>query len=200
MIFNKPNVHFFDNEWIEIIKEYLNGWTEIPLSTSSGYDIDELKFYDGLLGTLLKDTESLINNVPSYVNKDFVESWKYQGKLYRAIHGFCMLDENDEEIHIMPTVDYHGMISHWTDDYTFNGLMYKLSPDCEYIILETDTEVHLAFDVNKFRKAYNCEKAFTEKEREIIFPMYKENTKEYRMTINEFIRMKEQDINGKEKR
>ncbi len=200
MIFNKPNVNFFDNERIEIIKEYLNGWTEIPLSTSSGYDIDELKFYDGLLGTLLKDTEFLINNAPSYVNKDFVESWKYQGKLYRVIHGFCMLDENDEEKYIMPEVDYHGMISHWTDDYMFSGLKYKLPPDCEYIILETDTKGHLAFDVNKFRKTYNCENPFTEKECEIIFPMYKENTKEYRMTINEFIKMKEQDINGKEKR
>lgn len=194
MIFKKPNVHFFDNEWTEIIKKYLNGWTEIPLSTSSGYDIDELKFYDGLLGTLLKDTEFLINNVPSYVNKDFVESWKYQGKLYRVIHPHYVFDDDSVEPRtVMPEVNYHGMISHWTDDYTFNGLMYKLSPDCEYIILETDTEVHLAFDVNKFRKAYNCEKPFTEKEREIIFPMYKENTKEYHMTINEFIRMKNQE-------
>ena len=47
-----------------------------------------------------------------------------------------------------------------------------------------------AFDVNKFRKAYRCERHFTEREREIIFPMYKENIKEYRMTINEFVKLK----------
>ena len=195
------NMSFTDDEWKIIIIEYLRVWTSIPLTTNGDYDIENLKFFDGLLGTLLKHTESLLKEYPPFLDKEFVDSWKYQGKLYRVIHPHYVFDDDSVEPRtVMPEVNYHGMISHWTDDYTFNGLMYKLSPDCEYIILETDTEVHLAFDVNKFRKAYNCEKPFTEKEREIIFPMYKENTKEYRMTINEFIRMKEQDINGKEKR
>ena len=195
MIFDKPNVNFTDEEWIEIIKEYLNGWTEIPLNPSNGYDIDELKFYDGLLGTLLKDTEFFIKNDPTLVNKKFVGSWKYQGKLYRVIHPHYVFD-NDDYMHpriVMPDVEYHGMISHWTDDYTFKGLMYKLFDDVEYIILETDTKDRLAFDVNKFRKKHNCRKWNTEKEREIIFPMYRENTKEYRMTINEFMEIKKKE-------
>ena len=195
MIFDKPNVNFTDEQWIEIIKEYLNGWTEIPLHPTNGYNIDELKFYDGLLGTLLKDTEFFIKNDPTLLNKKFVDSWKYQGKLYRVIHPHYAFD-NDDYMHpriVMPDVEYHGMISHWTDDCTFKGLMYKLSPDSKYIILETDTEEHLAFDVNKFRKKYHCRKRNTEKEREIIFPMYRENTKEYRMTINEFIEIKKKE-------
>ena len=65
------------------------------------------------------------------------------------------------------------MISHWTDDYTFQGLMYKLNTETPYILLEADTQNHLAFDVNKFRREYNCENRFTAKEREIIFSMYK---------------------------
>ena len=194
MIFDKLNVNFTDEEWIQIIKEYLNGWTEIPLNSTNGYDIEELKFYDGLLGTLLKDTERFIKNDPTLLNKKFVDSWKYQGKLYRVIHKkYASYEDFCEGKLTMPEVEYHRMISHWTDDYTFKGLMYKLSADTEYIILETDTADHLAFDVNKFRKNYHCRNRNTEKEREIIFPMYRENTKEYRMTINEFVKMKKQE-------
>lgn len=192
MIFDMPNVNFSDEEWIKIIIEYLNGWTEIPLNHSQGYDINELKFYDGLLGTLLRHTEKLLQDAPSCSNQDFIKSWKYQGKLYRVIHGnFASYEDFCAGKISMPEVNYHGMISHWTDDYTFEGLMYKLSPNCEYIILETDTWEHIAFDVNKFRKKYHCRERHTEKEREIIFPMYKENTKEYRMTIADFIKMKD---------
>lgn len=196
MIFDKPNVNFSDKKWIKIIKEYLNGWTEIPLNPTDGYNIEELKFYDGLLGALLKDTEFLLENAPTLVNKQFIDSWKYQGKLYRVIHEHYIFESDDcmQPKCIMPEVNYHGMISHWTDDYSFKGLMYKLSPDTEYVILETETKDRLAFDVNKFRKKYDGKNRHTDKEREIIFPMYKENTKEYRMTIREFIEKKQEEM------
>lgn len=38
-----------------------------------------MKFFDGLLGTLLKHTEYLLKEYPSYLDKEFVDSWKYQG-------------------------------------------------------------------------------------------------------------------------
>ncbi len=193
MIFDFGNMNFSDEDWICIIAQYLNGWTEIPLSTSSGYDIENLKFFDGCLGTLLKQTERIYSEYPDALNKPFVDSWRYQGKLYRVMHGYVEYDEVEGEKYIMPEVEYHGMISHWTDDYTFEGLTYKLSRDEQYIILEADTSDRFAFDVNKFRKAYGYERPFTEKEREIIFPMYKDNIKEYQMTINEFIELKKQE-------
>ena len=84
------------------------------------------------------------------------------------------------------------MISHWTDDCTFEGLTHKLCPDEQYIILEANTQDHIAFDVNKFRKKYKCKKTNTEKEREIIFPMYKECIiKEHNMSVKDFIRFKQ---------
>ena len=91
----------------------------------------------------------------------------------------------------MPEIEYHGMISHWTKDYTFKGLLHKLPSKEKYIILEADTQDHIGFDVNKFRKSFNCEKPNTEIEQEIIFPMYKDCIKEYRMTINEFVEFKQ---------
>ena len=195
------NMSFTDDEWKIIIIEYLRVWTGIPLTTNGDYDIENLKFFDGLLGTLLKHTEFLTKEYPSMLDKEFVDSWKYQGKLYRVIHPHYVFDDDAIEPHtIMPEVNYHRMITHWTSDYTFKGLLAtaKIFNDEEYIILEADTGDHLAFDVNKFRQVNNAQEIYTQGENEIIFPMYKENIKEYRMTINEFIRMKtqEQPSNG----
>lgn len=196
MIFNFNNMAFSDEDWKYIILQYLKEWTEIPLTTNDGYDFEELKFFDGFLGTLLKQTESLMSDPYADVDNDFVDSWKYQGKLYRVIHPHYVFDDGVIEPRtIMPEVNYHRMITHWTSDYTFEGLLKnnKIFDDEEYIILEADTGDHLAFDVNKFRKANNAEKRYTQGEEEIIFPMYKECIKEYRMTINKFIEMKEQE-------
>lgn len=193
MIFNFGNMTFSDEDWKYIILQYLKEWTGIPLNPTYGYDIEELKFFDGFLGTLLKQTESLMSDPYADVDNDFVDSWKYQGKLYRVLHRITNVDNNSKEHSRLPRVRYHRMITHWTSDYTFSGLMYKLSPDEKYIILEADTGDHLAFDVNKFRKANNAEERYTQGEDEIIFPMYKECIKERRMTINKFIEMKEQE-------
>lgn len=198
MVFYMPNMQLTDEDWIYILINYLNGWTEIPLSIVGGYDKDKLKFYDGFIGYLIKQTERFLNLKEdcNILDKHFLNSWKYQGKIYRIIHEIEVEDENVEEgySYKLPDVEYHGMISHWTDDYTFQGLMYKLSSEEPYTILEADTQNHLAFDVNKFRKTYNCENPYTAKEREIIFPMYKECIKEYHMSVSEFIQMKESTI------
>lgn len=195
MIFNF-NMSFTDDEWKLIIIEYLRVWTGIPLTPYGGYDIEDLKFFDGLLGTLLKHTEFLTKEYPSMLDKEFVDSWKYQGKLYRVIHSHYEPNGNSTEPRIvMPEVYYHRMITHWTSDYTFKGLLAtaKIFDDEEYIILEADTREHLAFDVNKFRQVNNAQEIYTQGENEIVFPMYKENIKEYHMTINEFIKMKTQE-------
>ena len=80
-----------------------------------------------------------------------------------------------------------------SEQFTFKICTAKIFDDEEYIILEADTGDHLAFDVNKFRQVNNAQEIYTQGENEIIFPMYKENIKEYRMTINEFIKMKTQE-------
>ncbi|MEE1124384.1 MAG: hypothetical protein U0L18_00365 [Acutalibacteraceae bacterium] len=194
MIFDFENIEIEDGDWKCIILQYLNGWTEIPLNRTTGYDIEELKFFDGLIGTLLKHTENAYYNNPDCLNKEFVDSWKYQGKLYRILHQSTYTDKNGKRHCRLPRVQYHRMITHWTNDYTFKGLLHKLSRDQKYIILEADTKEHFAFDVNKFRKANGCEETFTKDEKEIIFPMYKEHIKEYRMTIREFVEKKQEEL------
>ena len=195
MIFNLPNVRFQDEEWIYILAQVLNGWTEIPLSPFAGYSQDDIKFYDGIIGTLLKQTEKILEEYPEILDKRFINSWKYQGKLYRVIHEVPVEDARYRDGFRMqlPKVDYHGMITHWTDDYRFEGLMYKLSSETESIILEADTGKHIAFDVNGFRKEYGFDNQYLAGEREIIFPMHKECIKEYRMSIKDFISLKDNE-------
>ena len=100
------------------------------------------------------------------------------------------ITQEGEETVFLPDVQYHQMIAHWTSDYTFSGLLYKLSPEEEYIILEADTGKHFGFDVNKFYTSNGADNRYTKVEQEIIFPMYEECTKEYRMSISDFINLK----------
>lgn len=196
MVLDMPNIPFSEDKYIKLLTEYLNNWTEIPLRNIGGYNIDNLKTYDDFIGLLLKQYEKDMYDHPELLDKHFFNSWKYQGKLYRILHEVYVEDTTSDDGYSckFPDIEYHGMISHWTDDYTFQGLMYKLSSEDPCIILEADTQEHLAFDVNKFRKTYNCENPYTAKEREIIFPMYKDCIKEYRMSVSEFIQMKESTI------
>lgn len=202
MIFNLPNVRFQDEEWIYILSKVLYGWTEIPLSPFAGYNQEDIRFYDGIIGTLLKQTERILCEYPEILDQRFVQSWKYQGELYRVIHESPIEDARYRDGFRMqlPKVDYHGMITHWTDDFRFEGLMYKLSSESECIILEANTGKHIAFDVNGFREEYGFENQYLAREREIIFPMIKECIKEYRMSINDFISYKEKQNKAKRRK
>lgn len=141
MILNIPSIHFKEDERINIIKQYLNKWTEIPLSEIADYDLDEIKSYDEVIGLLIKQTEQYLKECPDCLTKSnmqFINSWKYQGKLNRIIHA-RIINNNYSLSYQMPKIQYHGMISHWTDDYTFKGLTYKLNTKEKRIILEADT-------------------------------------------------------------
>jgi hypothetical protein len=194
MIFDMPSIYLSDDDWIYFLSRCLKGWTEIPLSQTNGYDKDVLKFYDGIIGLLLKQTERFQKMYPNALNTEFVNAWKYQGRIYRVIHS--RIEENNRNKSgyscRLPKVEYHGRITHWTTDYTFYAL-HKLSRSTKYIILEADTKEHIAFDINGFREKYECLEEYTKGEQEIIFPMYKECIKEYRMTINEFVEMKNKE-------
>ena len=194
MVTNLPNILFQHEEWVKLLSTELSSWTEIPLSPISGYDKNSVRRYDGIIGTLLRETELLLKNSPNKVNNSFFNSWMYKGKLYRIIHESPVEDARDKNDfrYELPKIDYHGMIAHWTTDYTFKGLMYKLSPEVESIILEADTAEHIGFDINRFRKTYGFENSFLTNENEVIFPMYKNCITEYKMSINNFIQIKKQ--------
>jgi hypothetical protein len=72
MIFNLLSVGFSDNEWIYILSVVFKGWAEMPLSSLSGYSKNNLKFLDGIIGFLLKQTEKTQVEYPDAMNHKFV--------------------------------------------------------------------------------------------------------------------------------
>ena len=170
-----------------LLSLYLKGWTEIPFNLNDSYDKNELIFYDGFIGTILRKAEELIKFAPTLKNDEFIKTWLYQGKLYRVIHPYPKEDRRCKGgfRNAFPKVEYHGMITHWTKDSEFKAFK-KLTSGEKYIILEADTKDHLAFDINLYRKKNGIDEEYTKDEEEVIFPMYKENINEYKMTIEEF--------------
>lgn len=176
-------------ELIFLLLKYLKGWTEISLTNNQGYDKDKLIFYDAFIGSIIRKSEELIKLYPELKKDSFIQSWLYQGKLYRVIHRNIVENKRNKRGYScrMPKVEYHEMITHWTKDRSFKALKHKLSETDKYIILETDTKDRLAFDVNKFRKIHNEEELYTQDEDEVIFLMYKDYIKEYPpMSIKQF--------------
>lgn len=181
-----------EDELEYLLIHYLKSWTEIPLERNARYDKNELLFYDGFIGMVLKRAEELVRYQPEYLNDELIRSFLYQGKLYRVIHP-CRIDDRRCKQGFrygLPKVDYHGMITHWTKDRTFESLRHKLSCREKYIILEADTKDRVAFDINKFRKNNGIIEQFTQDEEEVIFPMYKDYITEYRMSIEQFNEIK----------
>lgn len=188
LIFDLPNMLLKNKDWKAIIANYVMSWVEEPLSSGDDYNIDRLKFYDGLLGYLLKETERYIQEGvfdSDIIDTNFMNSWLYRGPIYRVLH-----KNNNGN---MPKVNYHGMIGHWTKDYHFGGLNYKLDFNDTFIVLKSDTGDHIGFDVTKYIICNNLRPSPILNEREIIYPMIKRNVTEYKMSINEFIRMMESE-------
>lgn len=177
-----------EDELRDILLQYLKDWTEIPLEPTGGFDKNELAFYDGFIGMVLKKSEELLRYQSEYLNDELIQSFLYQGKLYRVIHPCEIKDRRCKRgfRYGLPKVDYHGMITHWTKDRTFKALRHKLSCQEEYIILEADTKDRVAFDINKFRRENGNREQFTQGEEEVIFPMYNNYITEYRMSIEQF--------------
>ena len=188
--FQYPFLSFSADTEKHNLQKILRSWTQIPFTSNDGYSLEEVKDYDQILGELLRQAEHSLKRNLNVGCGDFLESWVYQGTIYRVMHGVV----DDQGYASLPKVNYHRMVTHWTNNYTFEGLPNKISRDERCIILEANTGNHIAFDVNGFRRKYGCQEPFTEKEHEIIFPMYKDCIKEYRMSINEFAAKKKKGM------
>lgn len=69
---------------------------EIPMC-SGGYDEEGLRFYDGILGNLIRMRDIVVERelydaIDGYT--DFLSSWEYQGDIYRVLDKSLVYPQN----------------------------------------------------------------------------------------------------------
>lgn len=154
---------------------------QIPMC-SGGYDEEGLRFYDGVLGNLIRMRDRMVEF--DYIStmsdlSDFSSKWEYQGNIYRVIGKSYVYpkDENREPYKRMPAIKWHGMIASWSSSYDFTTGFNHIYPHTKYTIIHANTGKSAGIDVNKFSEYLGCYNRYTACEKEIIFPMKKEFVK-----------------------
>lgn len=149
---------------------------EFPLC-GGGYNEEELRFYDGVLGSLMRTRDRIIEN--NYINSihgylDFCSKWEYHGDIYRVIDKAYVCPKNREPYMRMPSIKWHGMIASWSSSYDFTKGFNKIGANTKYTIIHANTGNSAGIDVNKFSQYLRCYNQYTACENEIIFPMKKD--------------------------
>lgn len=158
----------------------MSQFREFPLCGNGyGYDEEELRFYDGVLGNLIRMRDSLkerdklntLDEVTAFTNQ-----WAYQGDIYRVLDKKFVYykDENKEPYLRTPTIKWHGMVASWSKSYDFTKNFNHIYPEAEYTIIHANTGNSAGIDVNKFSLCLGCYNDRCACENEVIFPMKKE--------------------------
>lgn len=163
-----------------IIAITMHQFREFPLCSGS-YDEEGLRFYDGVLGSLIRTRDKMrrarnewgMREMPEY--EAFASKWVYQGDIYRVIGEAYVYDDGDDEPHMeMPEIKWHGMVASWSSSFDFTMNFNHMYADSKYTIIHANTGDSAGIDANKFGKYLGCCSPYTEGENEVIFPMKKE--------------------------
>lgn len=163
-----------------IIAITMHQFREFPLCSGS-YDEEGLRFYDGVLGSLIRTRDKMrrarnewgMREMPEY--EAFASKWVYQGDIYRVIGEAYVYNDGDDEPHMeMPEIKWHGMVASWSSSFDFTTNFNHMYADSKYTIIHANTGDSAGIDANKFGKYLGCCSPYTEGENEVIFPMKKE--------------------------
>lgn len=175
----------------------LGQFREIPLC-SGGYDEEGLRFYDGVLGNLMRMRDrtvesGCINAIPDFL--EFSSKWEYHGDVYRVLDKVNVYPKNAEPYRRVPAIKWHGMIASWSSSYDFTTGFNHIYSDAKYTIIHGNTRNSAGIDVNKFSEYLGCYNQYTACENEIIFPMKKEFVVDVykNITPTEFKKLMERD-------
>ena len=175
----------------------LGQFREIPLC-SGGYDEEGLRFYDGVLGNLMRMRDRMvesgcINAIPDFL--EFSSKWEYHGVVYRVLDKVNVYPKNAEPYRRVPAIKWHGMIASWSSSYDFTTGFNHIYSDAKYTIIHGNTRNSAGIDVNKFSEYLGCYNQYTACENEIIFPMKKEFVVDVykNITPTEFKKLMERD-------
>lgn len=174
----------------------MNQFREIPLC-SGGYNEEGLRFYDGVLGNLIRTRDSFGETGAYDIYEDcteFATHWEYRGDVFRVLDKAYVYRKDLEEPYLkMPAIKWHGMIASWSESYDFTTGFNKIYNDLPYTIIHANTKESVGIDVNKLGEYLGCFNQYTADENEVIFPMKKDFVvKVYKnITPNDFKKMME---------
>lgn len=149
---------------------------EIPMC-SGGYNEEELRFYDGVLGNLIRMRDlvverGLYNIIDKYA--EFSSHWEYHGDIYRVLGKSMIYPKRGEPYYRMPAIKWHGMVASWSSSYDFTKNFNHIYADEPYTIIHSNTGDSAGIDANKFGEYLEYYSQYTIGEKEVIFPMKKE--------------------------
>lgn len=158
-----------------IIAVTMHQFREFPLC-GGGYDEERLRFYDGVLGSLIRMRDlvvqdNLMNQIPGY--DEFTSCWEYQGDIYRVIDKTLVHPKKGKPYYRMPSIKWHGMIASWSSSYDFTTGFNHIYSDAKYTIIHANTGGSAGIDANKLGNYVGGYNPNTVGENEVIFPMKK---------------------------
>lgn len=157
-----------------VLARTLVQFREFPLCGGS-YDEEGLRFYDGVLGSLIRTRDlycrkGLYEVIDGFA--DFSSHWEYSGEIYRVIGKAYVRRGNDEEPRLeMPEINWHGMVASWSKSYDFTTGFNHISPGGIYSFICGNTLTSAGIDANKLGEYLGCFNPYTSGENEVIFPM-----------------------------
>lgn len=174
-----------------LLADTLVQFREFPLC-AGGYDEEGLRFYDGVLGNLIRTRDSYIENEIYHQVVGFAEfasHWEYRGDIYRVLGKSYVQDEEEGEPRLeMPEINWHGMIASWSKSYDFTTGFSHINSRGHYTFIHARTLGSAGIDANKFSQYLDCFNQNLADEEEVIFPMKRRHVvKVYKnMTPGEF--------------
>lgn len=174
--FNHPLNQFSLENQKYILAITMKQFREFPLC-SGGYNEEGLRFYDGVLGNLIRMRDKAIELDSNRIIQDVVKfssTWEYHGNIYRVLGKSYVYPKNGEPYRRMPAIKWHGMIASWSSSYDFTTGFNHISSKAKYTIIHAHTGNSAGIDVNKFSEYLGCYNRYTSSENEVIFPMKKE--------------------------
>lgn len=153
----------------------LRQFREFPMC-SGGFDEEGLRFYDGVLGNLIRMRDEVIesDSMKRLGLMDFTSQWEYQGDIYRVLDKAWVYPKNGEPYLRTPAIKWHGMVASWSSSFDFTSNFNHMYADSKYTIIHANTGKSAGIDVNKFSRYLRCFNPYTKGENEVIFPMKKE--------------------------
>lgn len=199
--FNHPLNQLSLNNQKYMLAITMRQFREFPMCSGGFYE-EDLRYYDGVLGNLIRMRELVVQNdlmsqIPDY--GEFTSHWEYQGDIYRVIDKALVYPKKGEPYYRMPSIKWHGMIASWSSSFDFTTGFNHMHADSKYTIIHANTGISAGIDANKFGEYLGCYNPYTEGENEVIFPMKKEFVVNiYKdMTLTEFKELMESEVRKK---